>query len=132
MIKVPGGLIGWGGRKAATARNYRMAAGVEAVGARLARERTNGAAFSQAMRTASNVKRSGGNVNNLGGIGAAMNAGPINTNAAVAASKSSKVGTWMRNRPKWQKYTAGGVAGIVGAKAVFGGGQNNGPYYNGY
>lgn len=53
-------------------------------------------------------------------------------NAAVSASQSSKVGTWMRNRPKWQKYTAGGVAGIVGAKAVFGGGQNNGPYYNGY
>lgn len=87
--------------------------------------RARKAALSGALMSASNVRRG----STLGGIGAAMNAGPINTNAAEAVSRSSRFGTWARNRPTWQKYAAGGTVGIVGAKAVFGGRNNNGTAY---
>ena len=46
-------------------------------------------------------------------------------NSAEAVSRSSRFGTWVRNRPTWQKYAAGGTVGIVGARAVFGGRNDN-------
>lgn len=54
------------------------------------------------------------------------------SNSAKNTGAASRVGTWLRNRPTWQKYAAGGAAGIVGARAIFGGRRDNGPSYYGY
>lgn len=81
------------------------------------------------MRNATNVRyRARANMSGFNGV-SNPNATP---NAAEVVSKSSKVGTWLRNRPRWQKAAAGGTVGIVGARAIFGRKKDNGPSYYGY
>jgi hypothetical protein len=62
----------------------------------------------------------------------AANVAAIGNNAAKSAGRASKVGTWLRNRPKWQKYAMGAGVGIVGARAVFGGRRDYGGTPYGY